>query len=312
MKDKNVLITGGLGFIGSHIADELINENKVIIIDNKSSGKVNNLENPDHKNLTIIEKDINDVNLNEMLKNIDYVFHLAAMASVPLSIDNPEKCTRDNLIGTIKLLDACKANNVKKIIFSSSSSVYGDNENIPLKENEYPQPKSPYAASKASCELYLKTYHEAYGLNYVSLRYFNVFGPKQDKNSQYAAVIPNFISDLLEGIRPEIYGDGEQTRDFIYVKDVVKANIKSCECKYNGIVNVASGKKITINELYNIIKKTLGTDIEAKYLPERQGDIKHSLADVSKMKKINYEVDSENFENQLKETINWFKKELKI
>ena len=136
MKDKNVLITGGLGFIGSHIADELINENKVIIIDNMSSGKVNNLENPDHKNLTIIEKDINDVNLNEVLKNIDYVFHLAAMASVPLSIDNPEKCTRDNLIGTIKLLDACKANNVKKIIFSSSSSVYGDNENIPLKENE--------------------------------------------------------------------------------------------------------------------------------------------------------------------------------
>ena len=179
------------------------------------------------------------------------------------------------------------------------------------------QDSLPYETSPAlpivyfpKSELYLKTYHEAYDLSYVSLRYFNVFGPRQDKNSQYAAVIPNFISDLLEGIPPEIYGDGEQTRDFIYVKDVVKANIKSCECEYNGIVNVASGKKITINELYNIIKKTLGTDIEAKYLPERQGDIKHSLADVSEMKKINYEVDSENFENQLKETINWFKKEL--
>ena len=312
MKKNKVLVTGGLGFIGSHIVDEVIEDNEVIIIDNKSTGKIENLKNPNHENLTLIEKDLNEVNLDKELINVDYVFHLAAMASVPLSIDNPIKSTNDNLNATIKLLNACRANKVKKIIFSSSSSVYGDNTNIPLKETEYPLPKSPYAASKASCELYLKTYHEAYGLNYVSLRYFNVFGPKQDKNSQYAAVIPNFISALLEGEKPIIYGDGEQTRDFIYVKDVVKANIKSCECDYNGIVNVASGRKITINELYKIICETLGYDVEAEYLPERKGDIKHSLADVSKMKKINYEVDLEHFENQLKETINWFKKELKI
>ena len=312
MKKNKVLVTGGLGFIGSHIVDEVIEDNEVIIIDNKSTGKIENLKNPNHENLTLIEKDLNEVNLDKVLINVDYVFHLAAMASVPLSIDNPIKSTNDNLNATIKLLNACRANKVKKIIFSSSSSVYGDNTNIPLKETEYPLPKSPYAASKASCELYLKTYHEAYGLNYVSLRYFNVFGPKQDKNSQYAAVIPNFISALLEGEKPIIYGDGEQTRDFIYVKDVVKANIKSCECDYNGIVNVASGRKITINELYKIICETLGYDVEAEYLPERKGDIKHSLADVSKMKKINYEVDLEHFENQLKETINWFKKELKI
>ena len=312
MKKNKVLVTGGLGFIGSHIVDEVIEDNEVIIIDNKSTGKIENLKYPNHENLTLIEKDLNEVNLDKVLINVDYVFHLAAMASVPLSIDNPIKSTNDNLNATIKLLNACRANKVKKIIFSSSSSVYGDNTNIPLKETEYPLPKSPYAASKASCELYLKTYHEAYGLNYVSLRYFNVFGPKQDKNSQYAAVIPNFISALLEGEKPIIYGDGEQTRDFIYVKDVVKANIKSCECDYNGIVNVASGRKITINELYKIICETLGYDVEAEYLPERKGDIKHSLADVSKMKKINYEVDLEHFENQLKETINWFKKELKI
>lgn len=312
MKKNKVLVTGGLGFIGSHIVDEVIEDNEVIIIDNKSTGKIENLKNPNHENLTLIEKDLNEVNLDKELINVDYVFHLAAMASVPLSIDNPIKSTNDNLNATIKLLNACRANKVKKIIFSSSSSVYGDNTNIPLKETEYPLPKSPYAASKASCELYLKTYHEAYGLNYVSLRYFNVFGPKQDKNSQYAAVIPNFISALLEGEKPIIYGDGEQTRDFIYVKDVVKANIKSCECDYNGIVNVASGRKMTINELYRIICETLGYDVEAEYLPERKGDIKHSLADVSKMKKINYEVDLEHFENQLKETINWFKKELKI
>ena len=312
MKKNKVLVTGGLGFIGSHIVDEVIEDNEVIIIDNKSTGKIENLKYPNHENLTLIENDLNEVNLDKVLINVDYVFHLAAMASVPLSIDNPIKSTNDNLNATIKLLNACRANKVKKIIFSSSSSVYGDNTNIPLKETEYPLPKSPYAASKASCELYLKTYHEAYGLNYVSLRYFNVFGPKQDKNSQYAAVIPNFISALLEGEKPIIYGDGEQTRDFIYVKDVVKANIKSCECDYNGIVNVASGRKMTINELYRIICETLGYDVEAEYLPERKGDIKHSLADVSKMKKINYEVDLEHFENQLKETINWFKKELKI
>ena len=312
MKKNKILVTGGLGFIGSHIVDEVIEDNEVIIIDNKSTGKIENLKYPNHENLTLIEKDLNEVNLDKVLINVDYVFHLAAMASVPLSIDNPIKSTNDNLNATIKLLNACRANKVKKIIFSSSSSVYGDNTNIPLKETEYPLPKSPYAASKASCELYLKTYHEAYGLNYVSLRYFNVFGPKQDKNSQYAAVIPNFISALLEGEKPIIYGDGEQTRDFIYVKDVVKANIKSCECDYNGIVNVASGRKMTINELYRIICETLGYDVEAEYLPERKGDIKHSLADVSKMKKINYEVDLEHFENQLKETINWFKKELKI
>ena len=310
MNDKKILITGGLGFIGSYIADELIDENEVLIIDNKSTGKVENLQNINHKNLTLIEKDLNDADLDELLSDVDYVFHLAAMASVPLSIENPSECIENNMDATIKLINACKNNNVKKIIFSSSSSVYGDNTNIPLKESEYPLPKSPYAASKASGELFLKTYYEAYGLNYISLRYFNVFGPKQDKNSQYAAVIPNFITALLEGEQPIIYGDGEQTRDFIYIRDVVNANIKAAESDYNGIINVASGKKTTINELYKIISETLGSNIEPKYLPERKGDIKHSLADVNNMKKIDYKVNLNDFENQLKETINWFKTKL--
>ena len=310
MNDKKILITGGLGFIGSYIADELIDENEVLIIDNKSTGKVENLQNINHENLTLIEKDLNDADLDDLLTDVDYVFHLAAMASVPLSIENPLECVENNMYATIKLINACKNNNVKKIIFSSSSSVYGDNTNIPLKESEYPLPKSPYAASKASGELFLKTYYEAYGLNYISLRYFNVFGPKQDKNSQYAAVIPNFITALLEGEQPIIYGDGEQTRDFIYIRDVVNANIKAAESDYNGIINVASGKKTTINELYKIISETLGSDIEPKYLPERKGDIKHSLADVNNMKKIDYKVNLNDFENQLKETINWFKTKL--
>lgn len=307
MRNKNILITGGLGFIGSHIADELLKDNEVVILDNLSTGNINNLKNPNHENLKVIKEDIRNANLDELTSDIDYIFHLAAMASVPLSIDEPVECSDINLNATVKLLTSAVENDVEKVIFSSSSAVYGQNENMPLKETEQPLPKSPYAASKASCELYLKSFYDSYGLNYTSLRYFNVFGPRQDKNSQYAAVIPNFISALLEGEQPLIYGDGEQTRDFIYVEDVVKANIKSAESDFNGILNVASGEKISINQLYDIVKKTLKSNVEPKYLPTRQGDIKHSLADVTNMEKINCKIDSTDFEIQLQETINWFK-----
>lgn len=307
MKNKNILITGGLGFIGSHIAEELMDDNNILILDDLSTGNINNLKNPNHENLKIVGKDIRQTNLNELTENIDYIFHLAAMASVPLSIDKPTECTDINLNATIKLLKSAVENDVKKIIFSSSSSVYGQNRNMPLKETEIPAPKSPYAASKASCELYLHSFYDSYDLNYTALRYFNVFGPKQDKNSQYAAVIPNFISAILEGEQPVIYGDGEQTRDFVFVKDVVKANINAAESDYNGIINIASGEKLSINQLFEIIKKTLDSNLEPKYLPERQGDIKHSLADVKKMENINFKIDSTNFEKQLEETINWFK-----
>ena len=307
MENKNILITGGLGFIGSHIAEELLDNNKVIIVDNLSTGKIENLKNPQHENLTLIKEDINNLNLDELLENIDYIFHLSAMASVPLSIDNPLQCNEQNLTSTIKLLNSAKNKYVKKIIFSSSSAVYGDNTNMPLKETEQPMPKSPYAASKASCELYMKAFYDSFGLNYASLRYFNVFGPKQDENSQYASVIPNFISCILKNEQPTIYGDGTQTRDFIYVEDVVKANIAACESDFNGILNIASGKKTSINQLYEIVKEALDSDLEPKYLPKRQGDIKHSLADVSNMDKINLKIDSENFKEQLEKTIKWFK-----
>ena len=269
-----------------------------------------NPQYPNHENITLIEEDLNECDLNKTLNDVDYVFHLAAMASVPLSVDNPIKCNEQNVDTTVKLLDACRNNNVKKIIFSSSAAVYGNNENVPLKETEALNPTSPYAASKASCELYLKTFYDSYGLNYTILRYFNVFGPKQDKNSQYAAVIPNFISALLEGEQPVIYGDGEQTRDFVFVKDIVQANISAAETDYNGIVNVASGEKITINKLYDVVKETLDSDVDAEHLPERKGDIKHSLADVSNIEKINYKIDFKNFENQLKETVKWFETQL--
>lgn len=307
MKNKNILITGGLGFIGSHIADELMEDNHITIIDNLSTGNIKNLKNTENDNLKIVKEDIRNSNLKELTTDIDYIFHLAAMASVPLSVENPIECNDVNVNATVELLKAAADNGVEKIVFSSSSAVYGENRNMPLKETEPLMPTSPYAASKASCELYLKSFHDSYGLKYTALRYFNVFGPRQDKNSQYAAVIPNFISALLEGKQAIIYGDGEQTRDFVYVGDVVRANIAACKSDFNGVVNVASGEKLTINRLYGIVKDTLGSDLEPDYQPERLGDIKHSLADVSGMENIDLKIDSKDFEEQLSETVNWFK-----
>lgn len=307
MKNKNIIITGGLGFIGSHIADELIENNKVTIIDNLSSGKVENLKNPSPENLTIIKNNLNDVNLDEILIDTDYIFHLAAMASVPLSVNDPIKCNDNNVNSTIKLLTAAKNQNVKKVIFSSSSAVYGNNTNTPLKESELMTPTSPYAASKATCELYLQAFKESYGLKSIALRYFNVFGPKQDKNSQYAAVIPNFIDAILNNKNPIIYGDGQQTRDFIYVKDVAKANISAAKSNYTQPVNIATGKKLTINRLYEIIANSLDSDLKPTYVDKRKGDITHSIANIDKMSKINFKSDYSNFEKQINKTIQWFK-----
>lgn len=255
----------------------------------------------------MIKEDLNDVDLDEILNGADYVFHLAALASVPESVEKPLFSNAVNLDGTLKLLVACKNNNVKKVVFSSSAAVYGQNPNMPLKESEPYMPTSPYAVQKASSELYLKAFHESYGLNAVSLRYFNVFGPKQNINSSYAAVIPNFISALLTGKQPIIYGDGQQTRDFIYVKDIVKANILACESNYNGVVNIASGKGLSVNQLYSIIKEVLGSDVDPVYEEERIGDIKHSIADISNQSSINFRADSSLFKSQLEETVEWFK-----
>lgn len=307
MEGKTIVVTGGLGFIGSHIVDELVDNNTIIVIDNLSSGKIENLAYPNHENLTLIKGDLNDLDLNNILKGVDYVFHLAALASVPESVEKPLFSNSNNLDTTLKLLVACKDNDVKKIVFSSSAAIYGDNPNIPLKESEPYIPLSPYACQKASCELYIKTFTESYGLNGVALRYFNVFGPKQNIHSSYAAVIPNFINALLNDKQPVIYGDGNQTRDFIYVEDIVRANILACESNYNGVVNIASGNGLSVNELYNIICEVLDTDIKPKYLDARIGDIKHSIADVSNQKNIDFKVDSKQFKNQLKKTIQWFR-----
>lgn len=305
MKNKNIVVTGGLGFIGSHIVDNLIEDNNVTIIDDKSSGSENNLKNPTHDNLEIIVGGINELNLKEIFSDKDYIFHLAAMASVPLSIEEPLKAHKINATGTLNVLKAALDSDIKKLVNSSSSAVYGDNPNMPLSETELIQPQSPYAVSKATSEYYCQIFSDVYGLDTLSFRYFNVFGPKQNPNSQYAAVIPKFIDSLLSGERPIIYGDGEQSRDFIYVSNIVNANITACKSKYNGVLNLASGKSLTINELFEIIQNILDLPITPIYKPERSGDIKHSLADIDNLKNINFKPNLD-FEKQLKETIIWF------
>ena len=221
MKNKNIVVTGGLGFIGSHIVDKLVETNNVTIIDDKSSGSEVNLKNPKHDNLEIIIGSINELNLNKIFSDKDYIFHLAAMASVPLSVDKPLLAHKINATGTLKILNAAADSNVKKLVNSSSSAVYGENINMPLSEFERPQPQSPYAITKLLSEYYCQIFSEIYGLDTVSFRYFNVFGPKQNPSSQYAAVIPKFIDSLLNNKQPIIYGDGEQSRDFIYVSNIV-------------------------------------------------------------------------------------------
>lgn len=310
MKNKKILITGGLGFIGSYLSNKLIEDNEVIIVDNLSTGNLFNLKELDHENLKIINEDIRTVNFDELTTDVDCIFHLAAMASVPLSVIRPFECNEINVGGTVRLLKSAVKNNVGKVVFSSSSAVYGQNEFLPLKESYPLMPTSPYGVSKASCEFYLKSFYDTYGLNYTALRYFNVFGPKQKADSQYASVIPSFINSLLEKRQPVIYGDGEQTRDFVYIDDIIAANINAAESDFNGVVNVASGENLSINQLYDIIKTRLKSDIEPKYLRERVGDIKHSLADVSNMDKLNLKTDPSKFYEQLDFTINWFRIEI--
>lgn len=305
MKNQKIVVTGGLGFIGSNLVEALVEDNQVTIIDDLTSGKLKNIEHLKKENLDLIKGSITDLDLKAIFSDVDYVFHEAALISVPESVLNPLKYNQVNVNGTLKVLVAAKNTDVKKVVFASSSAVYGENESLPISEDALLQPLSPYAVNKATCEMYGQVFTENYGLPTISLRYFNVFGPRQDPNSAYAAVIPNFINTILKGERPVIYGDGKQSRDFISVKQVVKANIQACQANKTGVFNIALGKKTTINQLLDIINEVMGTDIKPVYMDPRKGDIKHSLADVSLAKSFGFSPRPE-FKDDLRETAEWF------
>lgn len=283
--DQKIVITGGAGFIGSNLAQALIGENQVVVIDDLSSGKA---ENIDDINAKLIKGSILDLKLlKSAFQDVDFVFHQAAIASVQRSVQDPIWTGRVGIEGTLNVLVAARDAGARKVVFASSAAVYGDSPQLPKREDMCPDPKSPYAISKLAGEHYCRVFQELYGLETVVLRYFNVFGPKQDPTSEYSGVISRFISALARGEQPVIFGDGEQTRDFVYVKDVVRANILASRAG-SGTYNIASGKRTSLNQLASLIRKMLGRNVQPKHMDARPGDIRDSLADISNSLSIGY------------------------
>src|SRR2546425_10052325 len=262
------VVTGGGGFIGSHIVEELVRRHETgRVIDDFSTGKHENIE-PFEQDVEVIEADIADAkNLAQFLKGVDYVIHQAAIPSVPKSIIDPVESHHANVNGTLRLLVACREAGVKRVVYASSSSLYGDSPTLPKHEGMMPNPLSPYGAQKLFGEMYCQVFTKAYGLETVPLRYFNVFGPRQDATSQYSGVLALFIPAVLEGRRPKIYGDGLQSRDFTYVRNVVEANLLACSVPgvAGQVFNVACGNRITVNSMLHQINKIMGKDIAPIY-----------------------------------------------
>jgi UDP-glucose 4-epimerase len=302
-----VVVTGGAGFIGSHIVEYWLEQGaEVHILDNFRSGR--------RENVALFPKAIlNEGSITnrdfvfETLKNADYVHHLAAMISVPESMDKPIECVDINVNGLVNILDAAREYSIKKVVHSSSAAVYGDNPVSPKTIEMRPEPKSPYGITKLDGEYYLSMYNEAFGVGTTSLRYFNVFGPRQDLKSQYAAAIPIFVSKALKNKDLIIFGDGEQTRDFVFVKDVVQANIKAAiNPDASGVYNVANGFSITIKELCELIIETTASSSSIQLASARPGDIKHSLASIDYTKKeLDFKPEYD-LKEGLKQTIKYF------
>lgn len=290
MKDKRVVITGGAGFIGSNLAEELAINNTVLTIDDLSTGKKENIASLLQKdNVKFIEGSILDLQLlQKSFRGIDFVFHQAALPSVPRSIEDPRASNDVNITGTLNVLLAARDNKVKKVIYASSSSVYGDTPTLPKREDMPANPQSPYALTKLVGEYYCSIFHQIYKLPTICLRYFNVYGPRQDPTSQYAAVIPRFIVRVLRGNPPIIYGNGNQTRDFTYVKDIIQANMVATQDETTGIFNIGRGERNSINYLAEIILDIMGKDLQPVYESPLPGDVEHSQADISKAEKMGY------------------------
>lgn len=306
---KRTIVTGGAGFIGSHLAEELAGRGyEVVILDDLSTGRMGNIEQLlKRDNVRFVSGSVTNLSLLQgLFQNVDYVFHQAAIPSVPRSIKNPQASHEANITGTLNVLLAARDCNVKKVVYASSSSVYGDTPTLPKREDMPPNPQSPYAATKLAGEYYCYAFHQVYSLPTVCLRYFNVYGSRQDPNSQYAAVIPNFISRVSGGSPPLIFGDGEQTRDFTFVSDVVAANIWATENDdATGVFNIGRGASMTINQLAQLVVKLIGKNVEPSYEAPRPGDVRHSLADVSRAKMLGYAA-KYGLEEGLEETIRRF------
>ncbi|NNF00340.1 MAG: SDR family oxidoreductase [Pyrinomonadaceae bacterium] len=305
------LVTGGAGFIGSNLADELIKQGaKVSIIDNLVTGFRENLEEI-RGDFEFIEGDINDDEaLARALEGVEIVFHQAALPSVPRSVENPQETHEACVNGTFKLLIASRDSAVKRFVYAASSSAYGNQETLPKVETMCAEPLSPYAAAKLMGEHYCAVFHEVYGLETLSLRYFNVFGPRQNPSSFYSGVISRFIDALMSDQTPVIYGDGEQSRDFTYIANVVDANLKAAQTDrgFGKVMNTANGERITLNELLEVLKDLTGKhDVTPDHQEERAGDVKHSQADNSAAVEYYGYEKLVGLEEGLKRTVDWWK-----
>jgi len=303
------LVTGGAGFVGSHLVERLVKEgHEVRVLDNFISGFESNLE-PFAKKIELVRGDIRDESVvKEIMSGVDFVLHQAALRAVQRSVSDPISTNEVNVGGTLNLLMAAREANVKRFVFASSSSAYGDSNEKVRREEQKPQPISPYAASKVAIEYYCSIFKRLYGLQAVSLRYFNVFGPRQSPYSQYALVIPIFMQKICDGEAIEIHGDGEQTRDFSYIDNIVDANIKACSTpKLNyDIYNVGCGSTYSINHLYKELSRLLKKSVDTIHTDPRQGDMRTTLADISRIQSdLKYRV-LVDFQSGLKKTVDWF------
>jgi len=297
-----VLVTGGAGFIGSHFVEHFETGHEVVVVDNLRSGYRENIKEFRHLFHQVSVTDLEA--LLPLFEGVELIFHLAAMISVPESLQNPVECVSINTLGTLNVLEAARRQGVRKVVFASSAAVYGDNPTVPKVETMLPEAKTPYAVTKLEGEYYMRMYAEQWGLETVCLRFFNVFGPRQDPTSQYAAAVPIFIDRALRGEDIVIYGDGSQVRDFIFVKDVISACLLAAE-KGSGLYNVARGEYITIQELAELIKELTGSSSRIVHTTPRPGDIHTSFADTTRLKKLGFSP-SPDLREPLLETIRFF------
>ncbi|HLI30216.1 MAG TPA: SDR family oxidoreductase [Terriglobia bacterium] len=307
------LITGGSGFIGSHTADEILRRGgEVRVLDNLSTGRRENLAHISNR-IEFFELDIRELDaIRPVFEGVDYVVHLAALPSVPRSVADPITSNAINITGTLNVLVAARDAKVKRLVFSASSSAYGDNPEFPRRETQMPRPLSPYALGKLAGEYYCQLFTQLYGLEAVALRYFNIFGPRQNHHSPYTGVLSIFITAFLKGETPTIFGDGEQSRDFTYVANAVKATLLACTAPgaAGKVINVGVGEQFTLNRTVAMLNEIMGLSVKPKYGPPRAGDVRDSLADITLARQaLGYEPDFR-YEEGLRKTIEWYRQEL--